>query len=373
MIIVVAPQVNVNDENVLVIEWMKAEGSFVKKGEVVGVIETTKALVDLETEGEGYFRPVAKPGDRVNVGGLLFILTESPDDSIESVVAEQKKKEVADTKKDKEARRWTKKAELLAAKHGVKIQDVPAVGIVREADVEQFLRTRDSLGQVRDLIDDVYRTNRAERVLVVGGGRGAVQVLDILWRAANQRPIGIVDDNSKATGKIVMGLKVLGQTKIIPELLKEDAFDGAIITFSNDLLARARLFEELSRQGVPFTNVIDPSVIIHSNVSIGKGNVIIANCRIGACAEIGNNNFLSAFVNIEHHNILGSHCTFGPGVLTSSRVSLGDRIRLGTGIFIEPGVKIGDDSIIASGAIITANVTANSIVKTRVETFVRPR
>ena len=174
MIIVVASQVSVNDENVLVIEWNKAEGDFVKKGEVVGAIETSKTLLDMESEGEGYFRPVAKPGDRVNIGDLLFVLTEGRDDSIESVLSEQKKKEVTRTKKDKESRRWTKKAELLATKYGIKIEDIPAVGIVREADVEQFVKMRDSSEQVRDLIDDVYQTNRAERVLIIGGGRGAV-------------------------------------------------------------------------------------------------------------------------------------------------------------------------------------------------------
>jgi membrane protein DedA with SNARE-associated domain len=62
-----------------------------------------------------------------------------------------------------------------------------------------------------------------------------------------------------------------------------------VIAFSNDLQARARLFLELTGQGVPFTNVIDPSVKIHSNVAMGKGNVVIANCRFGACAIVGDN------------------------------------------------------------------------------------
>jgi acetyltransferase-like isoleucine patch superfamily enzyme len=88
---------------------------------------------------------------------------------------------------------------------------------------------------------------------------------------------------------------------------------------------------------------------------------------------VGDNNFLSAFVNVEHHNVLGSHCTFGPGVMTSSRVIIGDRCRFGTGVFIEPGVKIGPESIIASGSIITSEVPARSIVKARVETVIRPR
>ena len=342
MIIARAPQVGVNDENVLLIEWLKQDGHPVKKGEVVAVVETTKAVSEIEAEGDGFLRPVAKPGDRVAVNGLLYVLTDTADESIAEVVADQIKA-VAPRKEDEGTeRRWTQKAKLLADKYGVKIEDIPAVGLLREADVEKFVKSRTSARGAEDLIDGVYQTNRAERVLILGGGRGAVQVLDVICNTPRQRPVGIVDDNAGATGKMIMGVRVLGTTRIVPDLLRDGVFDAAVIAFSNNLQARASLFDDLVQQGVPFTNVIDPSVRFHLNVAMGKGNVIIANSRIGACATIGDNNFLSAFVNIEHHNVLRSHCTFGPGVLTSSRVTIGDRCRFGTGVFIEPGVTIGE-------------------------------
>jgi sugar O-acyltransferase (sialic acid O-acetyltransferase NeuD family) len=368
-----APQLNVNDENILVVEWLKADGDPVKRGEAVGVLETSKAVSEFEAEEGGYFRPVAKAGDRVPVHGVLFVLTESPDQPIEGILAAQAAATAAPAEEESGEKRWTKKAQLLAQKHGIRIEDIPAVGVVREADVEQFLRTRQSSSAPADLIDGVFPTNRAERVLIVGGGRGAVQVLDVIYSTPRQRPVGIVDDNPSAAGKLVMGVQVLGPASLAPKLLSDGRFDAAVIAFSNDLQARARLFLELTAQGVPFTNVIDPSVKIHSNVAMGQGNVVIANCRFGACAIVGDNNFLSAYVNIEHHNVLGSHCTFGPGVMTSSRVTIGDRCRFGTGVFIEPGVKIGPESIIASGSIITSEVPGRSIVKARVETVVRPR
>ncbi len=368
-----APQLNVNDENILVVEWLKAEGDPVKRGEVVGLLETSKAVSEFEAEESGHFRPVAKAGDRVPVHGILFVLTEARDQPIEGILAAQAAMAAAPAEEEPGDKRWTKKAQLLAKKHGIRIEDIPAVGVVREADVEQFLRARESAGAPADLIDGVFPTNRAERVLIVGGGRGAVQVLDVIYSTPRQRPVGIVDDNPSAAGKLVMGVKVLGPASLASKLLRDGLFDAAVIAFSNDLQARARLFLELTGQGVPFTNVIDPSVKIHSNVAMGTGNVVIANCRFGACAIVGDNNFLSAFVNVEHHNVLGSHCTFGPGVMTSSRVIIGDRCRFGTGVFIEPGVKIGPESIVASGCIITSEVPARSIVKARVETVIRPR
>jgi acetyltransferase-like isoleucine patch superfamily enzyme len=86
---------------------------------------------------------------------------------------------------------------------------------------------------------------------------------------------------------------------------------------------------------------------------------------LGPCTKIGNNNFLSSCVNLEHHNRLGSYCTFGPSVSTSGEVVIGDDVKFGTGIFIEPCVKIGENSVVASGAILVGAVPANSIVKTK--------
>jgi acetyltransferase-like isoleucine patch superfamily enzyme len=99
----------------------------------------------------------------------------------------------------------------------------------------------------------------------------------------------------------------------------------------------------------------------------------MSNARLGAGAQLGDNNFLSAFVNLEHHNRLGSHCTFGPMVTTSGRVSIGDRVAFGAGVFIEPHLTIGDDCIIASGSIIRANIPANVVVKTHIQQSIRPR
>jgi sugar O-acyltransferase (sialic acid O-acetyltransferase NeuD family) len=377
MIVAVAPQLAVNDENLLLVEWLKSEGDFVRKGEAIGVVETSKAVSEIEAEGDGYFRPVVAPGQRVDVHALLYVLTETREASIDDLVATHQGNGAArrqeGSPESSPERRWTRKAELLAQKHGVNIADVPAVGVVREADVERFLATGSPKQNGQDLIDGVYPVNRAERVLVIGGGRGAVQVLDILHRAVRQRPLGIVDDNPDAAGKTIMGVKILGTTRLVPEMLGDGAMDAAVIAFSNDLEARARIFRDLRAQGVPFANVVDPSVQIHANVSMGQGNVIIANSRLGACAVIGDNNFMSAFTNLEHHNVLGSHCTFGPGVMTSSRVHVGDKCRFGTGVFVEPGVRIGDESIIASGSVLTGSVPRNSVVKTRVETVVRPR
>ena len=71
--------------------------------------------------------------------------------------------------------------------------------------------------------------------------------------------------------------------------------------------------------------------------------------------------------------MLGSHCAFGPGVVTSGNVTIGNGIRFGTGIFIEPLISIGDGSVIASGSVITKDVPPDTTVKHRENVVARTR
>ena len=145
------------------------------------------------------------------------------------------------------------------------------------------------------------------------------------------------------------------------------------ISVSTSIPFRERIFTAWQARGIPFANVIHPSAVVGMNVALGEGNVVMAFCHFGACATVGDNNFLSAYCSIEHHCVLGSHCSFGPAVVTSSRVQIGDGVRFGTGIAIEPGVAIGAGSIIASGLAITQNIPAQSLVKAKVGYTVRGR
>ncbi|MGZ8550772.1 MAG: hypothetical protein ACXWV2_08930, partial [Chitinophagaceae bacterium] len=117
----------------------------------------------------------------------------------------------------------------------------------------------------------------------------------------------------------------------------------------------------LQDAGVPFTNLVHPTAYIGFNNLMGTGNIILTHVSFGPCTQIGNNNFISARCNIEHHNTMGNHCTFGPGVMTSGNVSIGDEVKFGTGVFIEPRLSIKNKSIIASGCIINRDIPENVV------------
>lgn len=371
------PLVNANDDAVLLSAWTKPHKSLVSKGETIAVLETSKATIDVESEETGYLHIFVPAGTEVMVGEIVAAVCENPDEMPE------KPHNRYESEKDQSAdRKITKKAEFAAAKAGLELKriqvDIPGAGTITEADVAAYISQHHAgqsirKGVDRDLVDDCYPRNRQQRLLIVGGGLGAAQVLDSLSRIEHQRATAVVDDNPDLCGKTLLGVPILGGKEAIEVLFKQNLFDAAVVSVSTSIVFRQEMGNKLRQLKIPMANVIDPSARVQRNAALGVGNVILSFCHIGACTSLGDGNFLSPYVDVEHHCAVGDFCTFGPGVMMSSLVRVGAGVKFGTGIFIEPKLSIGSDSIIGSGAILTRDIPPNSIVKTKVNYTVRSR
>ena len=390
------PQSGPNDVTAILVEWAKAAGDRVNAGETVAAAETTKSVFDIEAPQAGHLYPLVAAGEEVAVGGVIAALSPAAA-SIEAAQAWLAAQQAAPTHAQPDsaagAKAATKKAELLAQRHGIDLAQVPAGGErITEADVLAFVaggargegrgaelspspQYLNTSREHRDLVDDRYPANRIQRLLIIGGGNGAVQIIDALSRIPQQTAVAIMDDNAALHDKTVAGVPVIGAIDgaRAAGMLAAGDIHAAVISVSTSIPFRARIFAEWKAAGIPFANVVHPSAVVGMNVAMGEGNVVMAFCHFGACATVGDNNFLSAYCSIEHHCVLGSHCSFGPGVVTSSRVHIGERVRFGTGIFIEPGVTIGAESVIASGLAIWQNIPARSLLKARLGYTIRSR
>ena len=375
------PQIGVNEDTAFLIEWLVEPGQQVHPGQALCTVETTKSVVDIEAENAGFAYPLVPAHTEIAVGAVIAVIADAAADPAHIRAWAQAQEEPPASESEASQRSWTKKAELLARQHHVDIETLMALydGERLTADAARQLidqmqaQSGLDMDAITDLVDDVFPTNRIQRIVVLGGGDGAVQVLDAIAHTPAQRAVAILDDNQALWGKSIMGVPIVGGMEKVTAWWDDRRFDALIISISSNLAVRAALFEKWSAHGVPFANVIAPGVSIHANVSMGSGNLIMSHSRLGACTQLGDNNFLSAYVNLEHHNRLGSHCTFGPMVSTSGRVQIGDRVLFGAGIFIEPHLSIGSESIISSGSIIRSNIPANVIVKTHLQQSVRPR
>jgi sugar O-acyltransferase (sialic acid O-acetyltransferase NeuD family) len=350
-------------------------------------VETTKSTYDIESEAEGYLYYTLQEGIMIKVGEPLAIITEKEEKDYASILAKMSAPVVKSEEKETPAtKRFTKKAELIADKAGIKIEDiVTSESVITEEILNKHIESTRTRSQVKegsvqktpivedDLVDTYHPVNRQERVLILGAGGGCNLVLDILTRHLHQRAAIILDSNKSLHNKTMMGVKVLGTIDLIDELWAENKFDAVISTIVKDNHERREIYEAVLAKGIAFTNIIDVTANIRSNVKIGKGNLIVSGCYLAPSVTLGDNNFLAAYTAIEHHSTVGSHCTFGPRFTASGKVSIGDNCKFGTGVFVEPFVKIGQNTTIASGAIITGHIPEDSLVKTESRLHIKPK
>ena len=193
--LVLLPQATANDETAVLVEWSKEAGAEIRQGQTLCVIETTKSVIDIESEFDGYVYPLVEEGTTVQVGTPIAVVSKRAGEDLSQLgawVQSQQSEKVPPAEKPASQRRWTKKAEILARRHGLDIEalwrrhdrerltEADVLGFVREDGVSEPER---ALEDIVDLVDGRYVQNRAVRVLVIGGGDGAVQVLDAIARS----------------------------------------------------------------------------------------------------------------------------------------------------------------------------------------------
>ncbi|NWG73780.1 MAG: 2-oxo acid dehydrogenase subunit E2, partial [Rubrivivax sp.] len=77
------PRVNNNDDVVTVVELKVAPGDFVRRGQVVGAVETDKAVLDVEADRDGYVLAlVGQLAQPAAVGSVLLWLGETADEAV---------------------------------------------------------------------------------------------------------------------------------------------------------------------------------------------------------------------------------------------------------------------------------------------------
>lgn len=354
---IILPTEDVNSNSAKIVDWYIKDSQEVNKGDLLYSFETTKSLIDVEAEEEGFLLILAQKDTEAEYNSVVGVIFESLEE-LESYKKNNAKKVARSTDYT-----VTKKANQLAIQYNLDLAELGIKGIIKESDVEAFLNKKGLKKSEMIIMNPGDLPAGVKKVLVLGAGFGAMQVIDILLHDPSVQLVGCLDDDKSLHGKGIFGVPVLGGMDILEKLYSEKVFSHSIISISTSIPARVSLYEKLKSFQIPLVNAICPSTRVNRTVIVGEGNVIASNCHIGVATVIGDNNFISSNASIEHHNLIGSHNTTGPGVQTSSRVKIGDRIKFGMGIHMQPGISIGSNSLVSSGAILIKSVPDNSAVR----------
>ena len=345
---IIVPRLIESGENVTFIEWKRGDQDFVSQGEIIYLLETMKALIEVESPYSGFLRQAVKPPVELKAGDLIGYIAKSKDEGRKPVHIKQE----PDVQQEKSGQRiFTKKAEELIKRFDIPEISVRKKGIVSAEDISRHLSLA-SRGILADGIEPVITEKK--RVVIIGAGNYTYFIADVLQKNGCC-PVGILDDDISLLNTLMGNIKIIGNVAAAPELKSKGFFEEAIITVTRPG-RREEIYERLKASGIDLVNAIHPSAYVDTGVKVGEGNLIGAFVHIGSFAKVGNNNLFSTGCNIEHHCSVGSSNFWGPYCSLSGGVIFGSGSMLGTGIFVENSVVIGDNVRIPSGEIINTDL-----------------
>ncbi|HEY9261479.1 hexapeptide transferase, partial [Chitinophaga sp.] len=112
-----------------------------------------------------------------------------------------------------------------------------------------------------------------------------------------------------------------------------------------------------------FPNLIHPSVIGNfSDIKIGDGNIITANCVFTTSIKIGSFNLFNLATTVGHDVLIGNCNVINPAVNISGGVSIGSNNLIGVNATILQYKVIGSNSIVGACSLVTKNVDDNVTV-----------
>src|ERR1051325_10967803 len=77
MIDIKVPAVGESISEVTLVKWLKQEGQYVERDEVIAELESEKATFEVNAEKAGVLKTVGKEGDTLNIGDVLAQIDES--------------------------------------------------------------------------------------------------------------------------------------------------------------------------------------------------------------------------------------------------------------------------------------------------------
>lgn len=196
-----------------------------------------------------------------------------------------------------------------------------------------------------------------QRVVIVGAGGHAREVLEILWarRAAGDalEPIGFLDDAHAGAAGTLNGLPVLGGLEWLEGADGEGV--SAVCAVGTPAVCE-RLAGRVRALGIRVASAVSPDAWIASTAVLGEGVLVFPGVVVNANADVGDHVTLNVASSVSHDARVGRFASVGPGARIAGNAVVGDRCFVGMGASVIHGVHVGEGSVIGAGAVVIDDV-----------------
>ncbi len=196
--------------------------------------------------------------------------------------------------------------------------------------------------------------SEVEEILILGAGRLAVDVADMIADTPRLRVIGfVIDQPPFEPGSTLMGLPV----HWIDELAELEGSPRAVCAIGSS--RRAGIVQNAAEYGLEFTRVIHPSARVSRSATIGEGTIISGGVQVAAEADIGKHVIINRGALIGPFDVIHDFAYVAPGANLTANVTVGSRTWIGLGVNILERISVGDGSIVGAGSLVTQDVPAH--------------
>ena len=202
-------------------------------------------------------------------------------------------------------------------------------------------------------------------LLVIGLGAGghAKVVIEALLAVGGVELHGLLDPNPALRGTRVLGLPVLGNDDLLPQLARSGVsgfFMG--VGSLGDARLRQRLFAWALSLGVEPVTVIHPRAVVSPSARVGRGTCIFAGAVVNAETILGENVILNSGALVEHDCQIGDHVHVATGACLGGGVVVGEGAHIGLGACVRQGIRVGRQSLVGAGAVVVKDVPEAVVV-----------
>lgn len=201
------------------------------------------------------------------------------------------------------------------------------------------------------------------KVIGLGAGGHAKVIIELLRLVGGYDLVGLLDPKQQLWGHEVLGVPVLGDDSMLPELYDQGLRHVFVGMGSiGDTAPRKRLFLHARELGFQMVPAIHPLAWVSPSADIGHGPTIMAGSVINAEAKLGDNVIVNSGAIVEHDCVIGHHVHIATGAKLAAMVAIEQGAHIGIGASIRQRVHIGANAVIGAGAAVVKDVPADTTV-----------
>ncbi len=249
------PQFGVNETTATLVEWKIENNSQVDAGDVIGELETTKSVFEIESTKSGYFQALVEKNCEVKVNQVIAI-TSFDFEALKNYKEKQITKTGNTSPTQTDA---TKKAVHLAKKHNIELNDLAIHDrIINTKDVLAFTNKQKQEEQT-SIIESFTCEEIPHPLVIYGAGAGGLIVKETVEQDGKFQVVCFLDDNR--------ALKQVGNVPVFHSSMITKLYDKKVkhcFCAVGNGVVRLKISQLMLDAGMELINVVHPHSYISS-------------------------------------------------------------------------------------------------------------